>query len=117
MIEKKTGGCHCGTVRYEVGIDLTKPVIECNCSHCQVKGLLLSAVPSDALIIHEGEANLTEYNFNTEKIRHFFCKTCGVQPFARGKGDAEAGSMVNVRSIDDIDLDTLTRLPFDGKSR
>jgi len=118
MIEKRAGGCHCKTVRYEVTIDLTKPVIECNCSHCSVKGLLLSAVTEDSFTLTSGEENLTEYRFNTEKIAHLFCKTCGVESFAKGTGkDGSPMRMVNVRTIDDIDLSTLTRMPFDGKSR
>ena len=34
MSEAKTheGGCQCGKVRYRVSIDLTAPVIACNCS-------------------------------------------------------------------------------------
>jgi hypothetical protein len=118
MIEKRTGGCHCKAVRYEVNIDLTKPVIECNCSYCSVKGLLLSAVMEDDVKVLSGEDNLTEYRFNTEKIRHLFCKTCGVESFGQGSGkDGSPMRMVNVRTIDDIDLAALTRMPFDGKSR
>ncbi len=116
-MEKRTGQCHCGAVKYEVELDLTQPVIECNCSHCSVKSLLLSAAPQSALSITEGEENLTEYRFNTEKIAHRFCKTCGVQPLATALGkDGTPMSMINVRTIDGIDLSTLSRMPYDGKS-
>ncbi len=118
MTEKRTGGCHCKKIRYEVNIDLTKPVVDCNCSYCPVKGLLLSAILETDITVLSGEDNLTEYRFNTEKIRHLFCKTCGVQCFAQAPGkDGTLMRMINDRTIDDIDLSALNRMPFDGKSR
>jgi hypothetical protein len=78
-MEKRTGGCHCKAVRYEVDVDLAQPVLECNCSHCQIKGFLLAFVPDSAMTVLSGQDNLTEYRFNTEKLQHLFCKTCGVE--------------------------------------
>ena len=116
-METKTGGCHCKKVRYEVQIDLSQPVLECNCSHCQAKGFLLLFVPDSAFTLHSGQEDLTEYRFNTEQLQHLFCKTCGVEAFARGEKDGVGMYGVNVRSIDDIDLLKLQRVPYDGKSR
>ena len=45
-IETYAGGCHCGRVRYEVKLDLEKPVMSCNCSMCGRSGTLLSFVPA-----------------------------------------------------------------------
>lgn len=108
------GTCHCGKVSYEAEVDLTKPVIECNCSYCERQGLLLSFVPGDKLNLLSGEDNLTAYRFNTGKIEHLFCKTCGVQCFGRS---GDMGAAVNVRTIEGIELSTLERMPFDGRSR
>ena len=113
---KHTGGCHCKKVRYEVDIDLAQPALECNCSHCQIKGLLLNFVPASQFTLVSGEDSQTEYRFNTEKIQHLFCSTCGVEAFGRGQKGAEKMVAVNVRSIDDIDLSTITRMPVDGRS-
>lgn len=116
-MELHKGGCHCKKVRYEVNIDLAPPVLECNCSHCQEKGMLLSFVDAKDFMLLSGEESLTEYRFNTEKIAHLFCSTCGVQSFGRGnKKDGSPTVAVNVRTIDGIDLATLTRLPVDGRS-
>lgn len=116
-MEKKTGGCQCKKVRYEAEMDLTQPVVECNCSICQGKGMILSFVPHEQMAITSGEEALTEYRFNTEKIAHLFCSVCGVQAFARGVGpQGEPTYAINVRTIDDIDLNVLTRMPFDGKN-
>ena len=116
-MEKRTGGCHCGKVRYEVELDLTQPVIECNCSICAGKGLLLAFIPESNMKIISGEDLLTEYRFNTDKIAHLFCKTCGTQSFAKAN-DPEGNPTyaINVRTIDDIDLGALNRMPYDGKS-
>jgi hypothetical protein len=115
-METKTGGCHCKKVRYEVKIDLSKQALECNCSHCQIKGLLLEFVPESDFTLTAGEGEMTEYRFNTNKLEHLFCKTCGVEAFCKGADDK--GNMtvaINVRTIDDIDLSTITRMPYNGK--
>jgi hypothetical protein len=112
-----TGGCHCGKVRYQAELDLFAPVLECNCSHCQAKGMLLSFVDASKFTLESGEEFLTEYRFNTEKIAHLFCKVCGVQAFGRGeKKDGSPTVAVNVRSVDEVDVPALKRLPIDGRS-
>jgi hypothetical protein len=114
----KTGGCHCGLVRYEVKLDLDKPVITCNCSICQKAGAILSFVPAAAFTLQKGEDALTEYRFNTHQIQHLFCKTCGIESFARGaRPDGTKMVAINVRCLDEVDLGTLTVQQVDGRSR
>ena len=108
------GGCHCGAVRYRTALDLGDPVIACNCSICQAKGLLLSFVPADSLQVHNGKGELFEYRFNTHKIAHRFCRTCGVEVFGQVEGQ---GWAINVRTLDGVDISALKRQPFDGASR
>jgi hypothetical protein len=107
-----TGGCHCGAVRFEVETDLEK-VLVCNCSHCHQKGLVLNFVDKDKFKLLQGRDNLTEYNFNKKSIRHLICKTCGVQSFAEGVTFPKA--CINVRCLDNVELDSLTLTPFNGK--
>ena len=109
-----TGGCHCGKVRFSVDVDLSQPVIECNCSHCQSKGFLLAFGPRSGLDLQQGEDALVEYRFNTHKIGHQFCSACGVQAFAWGvaypdfmRGLVPVVSAPKPRS--DVDLDALRR--------
>ena len=117
-MEKKQGACHCRNIRYEVEIDLTKPVIECNCSYCSSKGLLLSFVPAASFTLLQGDEELTEYRFNTHKIKHEFCSDCGVQCFGQGSdADGNAMAAINIRTLDDIDLGTVERMSVDGRSR
>ena len=110
------GGCHCGRVRYEVTTALS-PVLSCNCSICQKRGYLLTFVPRAAFTLISGEPDLADYQFNRKIVHHQFCKTCGVSAFGTGTGPNQQEMVaVNVRCLDNIDLDALTVTPFDGKS-
>ncbi|GAB1594622.1 GFA family protein [Lysobacter claricitrinus] len=112
-----TGSCHCGAVAFRVDGTIER-VIECNCSHCSRKGMLLWFAPRDALHIERGEDVLTEYRFNKHVIQHLFCPTCGCQPFGRGTGpDGKPMAAINARCLEDVDLETIERVPFDGRSR
>ncbi len=114
-MEKYTGACHCGAVTFEADADLSQ-VIQCNCSHCAIKSLLLTFVPENQFSLLSGEENLTEYRFNKKVIAHLFCKTCGVQPF--GKGQDEKGNKtiaINVRTLAGVKIAGLSPIPYNGK--
>lgn len=109
--------CHCGAVAIRVDADTPTKAIECNCSHCSVKALVLAAVPGDAVTIARGEDQLEAYRFNRKVIDHRFCKVCGVQPFSHGKGrDGSPMAMINLRCVPAIDLSALEITQFDGAS-
>ena len=108
---KRTGGCHCGAIRYEVHAEISK-AISCNCSMCSKTGALLAFVAGSEFTQVSGKDAMLTYQFNKHVIHHNFCKRCGIYPFASGK----EGVMVNVRCIDGVDLSALTIQPFDGKS-
>jgi hypothetical protein len=112
------GGCHCGKVRYEVKLDLEKPVISCNCSMCGRVGSLLTFVPAAEFKLLSGEDSLTDYQFNKHVIHHLFCKACGIKSFARGKG-RDGGDMVaiNARCLDGVDVAGLNVTLYDGKDK
>jgi len=110
------GSCHCGAVRFEVDTALEE-VMECNCSHCYRKGLMLSFVPAEAFRLQQGEEALSEHRFNRHSIQHLFCRTCGVQPFARGEAPGGAKTVaVNVRVLQDVEPWSLTPARVDGRS-
>lgn len=118
MSETRTyaGGCHCGSVRFEVTTDLDR-VVECNCSHCSRKGFLLSFVDVDRFSLLGGEDQLSDYFFAKKRVRHRFCSRCGIQAFSTGqKPDGSRIVAVNVRCLDHIDPARLTVAPFDGRS-
>ncbi|WNG39794.1 GFA family protein [Archangium minus] len=116
--KKYTGGCHCGKVRFEATTDLSS-VIECNCSICTKRGLLLSFVPSEQFAFVAGnEAALKDYQFNKKVVHHLFCPDCGIESFGTGQTpDGRKMYAVNVRCLDGVDLASLKRTPVDGRSR
>jgi hypothetical protein len=110
------GSCHCGNVSFQVKADLAR-VMSCNCSICARAGLLLSFVPETQFELLSGANAQTDYQFNKKNIHHRFCSTCGVRCFGNGTGpDGKAMYAVNVRTLDGVDLDSLSVDKFDGKS-
>lgn len=113
---KYTGSCHCGKIRYEVEGEL-KGAMACNCSMCQRKGSLLWFVPIDRFRLLSREADAATYTFNKHIIKHRFCGTCGIAPFAEGvdpKGNPMAA--INIRCLEDIDLPSIPVKNFDGRA-
>src|SRR5690606_200359 len=92
-----TGQCHCGAIEFAVDADLPDSAINCNCSHCRAKGLILTFVPAEQFTLKQGAEALGEYRFNTRKIGHKFCQSCGTQPFAEGEGPQGAVRAINLR--------------------
>jgi hypothetical protein len=119
MTETKThkGGCHCGAVTYEADIGLDG-VIACNCSHCYAKGFQLTFTTPDNFRLLSGEDKLKSYRFNTHVIDHRFCEDCGVEAFAYGKNrDGTDAVAINIRTLTDIEPNTVEPHPFDGRHK
>jgi len=113
---KYTGNCHCKKVAYEVELDLSGGVLNCNCSYCSAQGLLLAFAPKEKLNIISGADNLTTYKFNKHVLDHMFCKDCGNQPFSFGNNPSGVSTVaVNVRTINGIDQESLKKNFYDGK--
>jgi hypothetical protein len=112
------GSCHCGAVTFSVATEAPGTAISCNCSLCRRKGLLLTFVPRSAMTLHSGADALRTYLFNTHRIRHQFCGTCGTQPFAYGTApDGTETCAINLRCVPVVDPDSLDIQRFDGASR
>ena len=110
------GSCHCGRVAFEVEGTIDR-AMSCNCSMCQRRGSLLCFVPRDRLRLVTPDLDASTYTFHKHVIRHRFCPVCGIHPFGEGvdpKGRAMAA--VNIRCIEDIDLDAVPVTRFDGRS-
>ena len=116
MKKAYTGGCQCGKVRYEAQADIGE-VITCNCSRCRKLGSLLAAVAMSDFKLLSGEDEMTEYQFNNRRIHHPFCKACGIQSYAYGKGQGGRDMvMLNVRCLDGVDAEQFAVKKFDGAS-
>jgi hypothetical protein len=112
---KYAGGCHCGSVRFEVDAPASIEVAECNCSICAKVGYLHLIVAADRFRLLAGRDDLTTYTFNTGVARHYFCKHCGVKSFYIPRSHPD-GVSVNARCLDAVDIESITVLPFDGRN-
>ena len=94
------GQCHCGAVRFSAHTDLASPG-DCNCSRCRRLGWVMQSMSEADFTLLSGEDQLTTYRFNTETIEHLFCKTCGIESFARGSdGKGNTMVMINVNCLE-----------------
>lgn len=110
------GSCHCGRVKFSVTTKLDK-VIACNCSICSKKGALHHRVAAQQFTLLEGEEHLSLYQFDSKEASHYFCRECGIHPFSRPRIDPQ-GYSVNVRCLDDFDLESerFEVVKFDGRN-
>ncbi|HEY0707238.1 MAG TPA: GFA family protein [Polyangia bacterium] len=108
------GGCHCGRIRFVVAADLATAAV-CNCSICTKKGFIHLIVGPEDFTLVSGREDLTTYEFNTKTAKHHFCRHCGMHPFYIPRSDPNKID-VNVRCLDDIDLEKVHASHFDGKN-
>lgn len=113
MLKTYHGSCHCGTVRFEADLDLAQSTYRCNCSICRRTRFWPAVATPEGFRLLAGEAALTQYQFNTRKNHHFFCKHCGVRAFGVGN-DTPIGKMygVNLGCLDDVSDEELAKAPI-----
>jgi hypothetical protein len=114
---KYSGSCHCGNVKFEVEGEVDSG-LSCNCSMCGRRGSLLWFVPRAQLQLVTPESNAATYTFNQHVIQHRFCPKCGIHPYGEGrdpKGNAMAA--INLRCLEDFDLETVKVVHYDGRSK
>jgi len=114
------GSCHCGAVRFEAELDLTQSTYRCNCSICRRTRFWPAIARPEGFRLLSGQADLTQYLFNTRKNQHYFCKHCGVRAFGIGT-ETPIGKMygVNLGCLTDVTDEELSRLPItyvDGRN-
>ncbi len=110
------GSCHCGNVAFE-GEGTPEGAMSCNCSMCQRKGVLMWFVPRASLRLKTPDANANTYTFNKHNIKHRFCPKCGIHPYGEAtdpKGNPMAA--VNIRCLEDIELDKIPVTSFNGRA-
>lgn len=113
LLQTYQGSCHCGRVTFELQAKLDY-VVDCNCSICRRRGALWHGAKKAELRILKGEEELALYQFGTNTAKHYFCRHCGVHPFARPRIDPSRW-VVNVRCIEGVDVSALPVRKFDGE--
>lgn len=112
-----SGSCHCGKIAFEADGEFDK-AIECNCSMCRRKGVLLAFVPREHFELRTSRDDLSSYKFHNHVIAHYFCANCGVAPFSEATMPNGADmTAVNLRCVPEVDLSALTVTQYDGASR
>ncbi len=92
-MEKRTGGCHCGEVKFSVAGPM-RDVVYCHCSQCRKQNghfVAATACADDQLSLSGGE-NLTWYDAS-ETARRGFCSRCGSLMFWKANGSASTSIM------------------------
>lgn len=111
---KYQGSCHCGAVKFEAEGEI-KQVMACNCSICSRKGSLLWFIPRENFKLVSG--NPSTYTFNKHFIKHRFCPTCGIHPYAEAADKSgKPMAAINTRCLEGVDFTALPVKHFDGRS-
>lgn len=72
-------------------------------------------VAPDDFRLLSGAEDLATYQFGTMTERHLFCRHCGFAPLYRPRADP-AKYMIDVRCLEEVDLQSLPVEQFDGRS-
>jgi hypothetical protein len=107
------GSCHCGAVRFEADIDLSKGTTRCNCSFCSKARAWFVTVPPDRVRLLAGADAQTQYQWtpagrSESHLKYQFCKTCGVRTFGYG---GDKFRFINVAALE-VDPDELAAAPL-----
>jgi len=111
----RSGGCHCGAVRFDVELPRVLLAQSCNCSICARTGFVHIIVPAARFRLLQGSDQLSRYTFNTGVAQHMFCRICGVKSFYRPRSNPDGWS-VNGRCLDQADDLDLRIEAFDGRN-
>lgn len=115
-VQRHHGSCHCGAVRFTVELNASHGS-QCNCSICTKTNYVGSIVKPAAFTLETPEDALGVYAWGAKiSVRHF-CKTCGVQCFARGHLAQLGGDYVSVNlvTLDGVELSALKVRHWDGR--
>lgn len=98
----RTGGCHCGAVRFEVTLsEGLASVRRCTCSDCRMRGAVVTMAELGGIRILQGENALTSYRFHTRSAEHFFCSRCGIYTHHQRRSKQNLYA-VNVACLDQV---------------
>nr|GAT55789.1 glutathione-dependent formaldehyde-activating protein [Mycena chlorophos] len=102
------GNCHCGAFKFTfTPTEELKSAIACDCSICS-RNSYRSTVAGSGFVVAKGDIDTTlaTYLFGKREWAHKFCVVCGT-PVLIQKTDESGLVLVNLRAVQDIDLDSL----------
>ena len=105
------GRCHCGNVEFEVELpNGFEELTRCNCSMCARRGAVVTSVPLSAFKILKGADQLSLYQFNTKKAKHYFCANCGIYTHHKRRANPNQYA-VNIACIEGVNPFELGDIP------
>src|SRR6185503_11380750 len=115
------GNCHCGNIRYALdwpGAASEIRIRACGCSFCVKHGGNWTSHPGAALEAKIRDASLvSKYRFGSATADFYVCARCGAVPFVTSEIERRLYAVVNVNTLEGIDLSALARstTSFDGE--
>ena len=113
------GSCHCGAVRYEADVDLSKGTFRCNCSICTKARAWFTFAGGEQFKLLAGESSLSSYQWTppgraSPGLDYRFCKTCGVRLYATGDAEFMGGRFyaLAVATFDNVSTEELAAAPL-----
>jgi hypothetical protein len=93
------GQCHCGGVKFSVGLTRRITITLCNCGICYMSGHEEIMLPEERFVLIEGQQYLKPYRFGNCVADHTFCSVCGIMPFYRPRSHPTGYFSVNARCL------------------
>lgn len=103
--------CHCGAVRIDARVDLAAGTSRCNCSVCTAGRFWKVIVQPEDFRLQAGEDAIVEYRFGAGRIRHRFCRHCGIKTHGYGEWDGAKFYAINVAAIPALTPAVLASIP------
>ena len=119
-----TGSCHCGNVSFEIEGEIPPTLTRCTCSFCAKRGTLYAYYEPAQFRLTTPEADSTTYRWNSKKVAHNFCSSCGCGTFSDSPAFKPDGSWdgktrrigVNARLFNNFDAAEAPVQVIDGKN-
>lgn len=113
MLKTYQGSCHCGAIRFEADIDLSRGTSKCNCTFCLKARAWSAFVKPESFRLAAGSEEGVPYHKHPEAPVKYHCARCGVRTHAKGDADYMGGPFVSVfvTSLDDVSPEDLCSGP------
>lgn len=113
----RSGGCHCGAVRFQVELEPGFHAGRCNCSICMKIAQTGALVKPSAFRLLAGEDALSSYAWGPRISTRYFCKHCGIHCYGAGHLAEIGGDFVsaNLNCLDDFDVNAIDVVYWDGR--
>ena len=119
-----TGSCHCGKTAFAIDGEIPEKLTRCTCSFCAKRGTLYAYYRPAQFRLTTPTAEVATYRWNTKKVAHNFCPTCGCGTFSDSPDFKPDGSWdgrtrrigVNARLFDNFDAAAAPVQMIDGRN-